>query len=200
MAVLKQKKVYDWNFTYCLQKLECCHELRVFPNFVSISCWRPLNSLSCFPAWACHIEAQHSVCTGDLTYRKWKLWMCCVCVCAVCVCVRVGIGAGWKWGLKQDMLGITQSTKSVTWSETELIYLASERICCMWFGGENVFLLCSQCAQTQHMETFSERPMGPGEKAPDILFLLPLFIAFSVLFFPTDWITYICLPHVEISP
>lgn len=53
----------------------------------------------------------------------------------------------------------------------------------MWFGGENVFLLCSQSGQTQHMETFSERPqVCGGKKVPDILFLLPLFIAFSLLF------------------
>lgn len=94
MAVLKQKKNKKknwWNFTYCLQKLECCHERWVSPNSASISCWTPLNSLSCFPAWACRIEARHSVCTGDLTHRKWKLWLC------MCVCCLRWVGA-WGWG------------------------------------------------------------------------------------------------------
>lgn len=124
-AKAKEKKKNWWNFTYCLQKLECCHERWVSPNSASISCWTPLNSLSCFPAWACRIEARHSVCTGDLTHRKWKLWLC------MCVCCLRWVGA-WGWGVKQDMLGITQSTKSVTWSEAKgwFIWLQKESVAC----------------------------------------------------------------------
>lgn len=125
----------------------------------------------------------------------------CVCVCSVCACVWDSVG---RWGGETGYVGNNTKHKKchMIWN-TGLIYLASERICCMWFGGENVFPLCSQCAQTQHMETFSERPWVCEKKVPDILFLLPLFIAFfsSFFFFSwTDWITYICLPHVEISP
>lgn len=124
----------------------------------------------------------------------------------MCVCMRVregwnGGGGGVGGKLKQDMLGIKQSAEKCHMiCNTGLIYLASERICCMWFGGENVFLLCSRSGQTQHMETFSERPQvcGGKKKAPDILFLLPLFIAFFSSS-QTDWISHICSPYVETS-
>lgn len=85
----------------------------------------------------------------------------CVCVCAVLVraCVRALEGGGGGGGGETGYVGNNTKHKKchMIWS-TGLIYLASERICCMWFREENVFLLCSQCAQTQHMETFSERP------------------------------------------
>lgn len=74
------------------------------------------------------------------------------------VCEKTGIVGG---GGEAETGYVGNNTKHkkchMIWN-TGLIYLASKRICCMWFGGENVFLLRSQCAQTQHMETFSERP------------------------------------------
>lgn len=70
---------------------------------------------------------------------------------------------------------------------TALIYLASERICCMWFGGENVFLLCSQSAQTQHMETF-RRSHGSVKKLCTFNFSL-----FSLGLGSPNWLNYIHL-------
>lgn len=93
MAVLKQRKGTSETSLCCPQELERGHALWVSPKWasaVSISCWTPLNSLSCFPAWACHTEACYSVCTGDLTHRMWKLW----------VFLRLqGAGGrkGWNW-------------------------------------------------------------------------------------------------------
>lgn len=145
-----------------------------------------------------HVALKHAILSVQVILRTGNGNSDCVCVCAAW---GGWVRGGGGWGGETGYVGNNTKHKKchMIWSEG-LIYLASERICCMWFGGENVFLLCSQCAQTQHMETFSERPwVCEKKRAPDILFLLPLFIAFLELFFlpQTDWITYICLPHVE---
>lgn len=132
-----------------------------------------------------HVALKHAILSVQVILRTGNGNSDCVCVCA----------AWGGWGGETGYVGNNTKHKKchMIWSEG-LIYLASERICCMWFGGENVFLLCSQCAQTQHMETFSERPwVCEKKRAPDILFLLPLFIAFLELFSPSNWLNYIHL-------
>lgn len=118
-----------------------------------------------------------------------------MCVRAQCLCVRENAGiVGGGGEVETGYVGNNTKHKKchMIWN-TGLIYLASEGICCMWFGGENVFLLCSQCAQTQHMETFSERPWVCEKKESFRHFIsLPLFIAFWVLFF-SNWLNYIHL-------
>lgn len=107
-----------------------------------------------------------------------------------CACVWKCVGEGeWRWGAGgEGVWNNIQKKSHMIWS-IGLIYLASEKICCMWFGGENVFFLHSQPPQTQHMETFSERPWV-CEKSSRHLFLLPLFIAFH---FFSNWSNYIHL-------
>lgn len=184
------------------EKLEHCHELWVSPNSVSISCWTPLNSLSCFPAWACRTRARHSVCTGDLTHRKWKLWMCMCCLAYVCalfvrVCERALEYKGWGvGGLKQDMLGITQSTKSVTWSETQcwFIWLQKESVAC---GLEERMFSFFALSVLRH-NTWKHFLRGHGsvkkKKNSRHFISSPSFHSFLDFFFPLcNWLNYIHL-------
>lgn len=170
MAVLKHKRVWlctllsvfrDWSaamspgFPLTLWAFHVGHPWTPFPVFLPE-----------------HVALKHAILSAQVILRTGYGNS----ECASCVYVH-WLGGGLKW----DMLGITPSTKKchMIWS-TGLIYLASERICCMWFGGVNVFPLCSLCAQTQHMETFSERPWvyEKKRKTVDVLFLLSAFRIF----------------------
>lgn len=187
MSVQKQSAAVK---LYLLSKLEFCHELWVSPNSVTISCWTPLNSPSCFPAWACCTEARHSACPGDLTHRKWKVWMCMcprarVRACVHNACESVGMGGGGGGGEGGETGYVGNNTKHkkchMIWN-TELIYLASERICCMWFGGENVFLLCSQPLRRHN--TWKHFLRGHGSVKKEKLQTFYFFSLFSPAFFP----------------
>lgn len=185
MAVLKQKK-------------KCTSEtlLSVFRNWsTAMSSGFPLtlrvfhvgHPWTPFPVFLPeHVASKHAILSVQVILRTGNGNSECACVVRMCVqCLWVRVRQCWKvGGGETGYVGNNTKHKKchMIWN-TGLIYLASERICCMWFGGENVFPLCSQCAQTQHMETFSERPWVCEKKVPDILFLLPLFIAFFSSFF-----------------
>lgn len=77
-----------------------------------------------------HVALKHAILSVQVILRTGNGNSDCVCVCAAWGgWVRGGGGGG---GVKQDMLGITQSTKSVTWSEAKgwFIWLQKESVAC----------------------------------------------------------------------
>lgn len=102
-----------------------------------------------------HVALRHAILSAQVILRTGNGNSASVCPC---MCSSSFACAWKKCGRSELETGYTgNNTKHkkchMIWN-TALIYLASERICCMWFGGENVFLLCSRSTQTQHMETF----------------------------------------------
>lgn len=133
MAVLKQKK-------------KCTSEtlLSVFRNWsAAMSSGFPLtlrvfhvgHPWTPFPVFLPeHVASKHAILSVQVILRTGNGNSECACVVRMCVqCLWVRVRQCWKvGGVKQDMLGITQSTKSVTWSETQgwFIWLQKESVAC----------------------------------------------------------------------
>lgn len=113
----------------------------------------------------------------------------------VCLCMHsyMGLCAHEKSvvaeSLKQDMLGITQSTKSVTWSETQgwFIWLQKESVACGL--EERMFSFFAPSVLRHNTWKHFERPWVCKKS------FSPSF--HCVLAFQTDWVTYICSTSVE---
>lgn len=148
------------------------HDLWVFPTLWAFSCYTlELSFLFSCPSmlrWSTPLPVQVIWRTGNGNSE-----------CA-CVWERVGME-----GVETGYVGNkTKHRKSVTWSETRgwFIWPLKESVAC---GLEermfSFFALDLVRHNTWKHFQRGHRSVG-GEKAPDILFLLPLFIAFSVLF------------------
>lgn len=84
-----------------------------------------------------HVALKHAILPVQVILRTGNGKSECACVVYMCMrvcvqCVWESIGMGVRGELKQDMLGIAQSTKSVTWSETQgwFIWLQKESVAC----------------------------------------------------------------------